>query len=240
MKLGVIGGLGPMATAYFMELVTKMTDAKCDQEHLDMIIYSCPSIPDRTGYILGKAEESPFLPMLEIGKRLRREGVDIISIPCVTAHFFIDDLKRALKLPIIDAVEEMALVTQKMGLKRVGIMCTDGTLESRLFQNRLEDKDIECIIPSRASREAIMDIIYRDIKAGRAPNMGKFYRVAKELWSGGAQAILLGCTELSLIKREFPIGTDYIDILEIMAWASIAHCQKQIKKEYSYFIAKKG
>ena len=68
MKLGVIGGLGPIATAYFLELVIKMTDAICDQEHLEMIIYNCPSIPDRTDYILGKCKADPIVPMIHIGQ----------------------------------------------------------------------------------------------------------------------------------------------------------------------------
>lgn len=71
MRLGIIGGLGPMATAYFMELLINMTDAKCDQDHLEMIIYNCPSIPDRTAYILGKSNANPVVPIIKIGKKLK-------------------------------------------------------------------------------------------------------------------------------------------------------------------------
>ena len=81
MTLGVIGGLGPIATAYFMELIIKMTDAACDQDHLDMIIYNSPRIPDRTSYILGRSDENPVKPMIEIGRKLAQQGADCISIP---------------------------------------------------------------------------------------------------------------------------------------------------------------
>lgn len=87
MKLGVIGGLGPLATACFLEMVTKMTDASCDQEHLEMIIYSAPGIPDRTAYILGRSPDSPVKPMIEIGRKLAREQVSCIAVPCMTAHY---------------------------------------------------------------------------------------------------------------------------------------------------------
>ena len=88
--LGVIGGLGPIATAHFLELVINMTDARCDQEHLDMIIYNTPSTPDRTAYILDNTRENPLPQMLDFGKRLAGQGADCIAIPCCTAHYFIE------------------------------------------------------------------------------------------------------------------------------------------------------
>ena len=94
MRLGIIGGLGPMATAYFMELLINMTDAKCDQDHLEMIIYNCPSIPDRTAYILGKSNANPVVPIIKIGKKLKEQNVDCISIPCITAHYFHDEIEE--------------------------------------------------------------------------------------------------------------------------------------------------
>ena len=86
--LGVIGGLGPMATAYYMELVIQMTDASCDQEHLNMIISSRPGTPDRTRYILGLSDENPAPVMIDAGRWLVAEGAEILAIPCITAHYF--------------------------------------------------------------------------------------------------------------------------------------------------------
>ena len=88
--LGVIGGLGPLATAYFLELITKMTDAEKDQDHLEIIIHSKPSIPDRTEYILGKSNENPMQDFIAISKSLASAGTQCIAIPCMTAHYFYD------------------------------------------------------------------------------------------------------------------------------------------------------
>ena len=92
--LGVIGGLGPMATAYYMELVIQMTDASCDQEHLNMIISSRPGTPDRTRYILGLSDENPAPVMIDAGRWLVAEGAEILAIPCITAHYFQKQLEE--------------------------------------------------------------------------------------------------------------------------------------------------
>ena len=86
----------------------------------------------------------------------------------------------------------------------------------------------------------IMDIIYNNIKAGYPPNIEKFHTIAQELRNNGAEAIVLGCTELSLIKKEFPIGTGYIDVLEVIAAASITYCERRLKDEYRWFIKEQG
>jgi aspartate racemase len=104
--LGVIGGLGPIATAYFYELVIQMTSAKVDQEHIEMLIFSKPSIPDRTEYILGKSKENPVHPMIDIGKLLVGMGADHIAIPCITAHYFHDILSEGIGAPIIHIIKE--------------------------------------------------------------------------------------------------------------------------------------
>ena len=111
MRLGIIGGLGPMATAYFMELLINMTDAKCDQDHLEMIIYNCPSIPDRTAYILGKSNANPVVPIIKIGKKLKEQNVDCISIPCITAHYFHDEIE-----------EETYIRTKKQKITKIQII----------------------------------------------------------------------------------------------------------------------
>ena len=108
--LGVIGGIGPLATAYFMELLVNITEAHEDQEHIDTIIYSRPSIPDRTSYILKKSKESPVNMMVDIGKRLQEQGASFITIPCITAHSFYKEIAEEIEVPIINALEELGIV----------------------------------------------------------------------------------------------------------------------------------
>lgn len=234
--LGVIGGLGPIATAHFMELVIRMTDAQTDQEHLDMIIYNTPSIPDRTGYILDETRESPLPRMIGIGQTLASQGCRCIAIPCITAHYFYGDLESQIPAPIVNGLRETVVHLHERGITKVGIMATDGTVTARLFHRELEDMGMEPIVPSQERQQDVMHLIYRNIKANRPAEMDKFHAVANELREKGAQAIILGCTELSLIKRDYPIGPGFIDAMEVLAQRSVLVCGAQLKEEYQCLI----
>lgn len=236
--LGVIGGLGPIATAHFMELIIRMTDAQTDQEHLDMIIYNRPSIPDRTGYILDQTRPNPLPEMIRVGNALADQGATLIAIPCMTAHYFHRELTDCIHVPIIHAIHECAVHLKKHGIDRVGIMATDGTIRSKLFQQELEKHGITPVIPGVEGQKCVMSVIYDDIKANRPAGMYKFDRAAKELRDAGAQAIILGCTELSLVKRDYPIGAGYLDAMEVLARRCVLECGGRLKKEYQNLISK--
>jgi len=231
-KLGIIGGLGPLATAYFYELICRMTDAGSDQEHIDMVIISKSSIPDRTDFILGKSLDNPLPHLIEAGKSLELMGVDVIAIPCITAHYFYKDLSDAIKVPIIHVIRETVKYLKDRGIKSAGIMATEGTIKSNLFQQELAENDIRPIIPSQTGQDYVSGIIYENVKAGLPVNMEHFVKVKEELKDKGADAIILGCTELSIIKRSENIGPGFIDALEVLAMCSITNCDKKIRKEY--------
>ena len=213
-----------------------MCDAKCDQENLDMIIYNIPSIPDRTAYILDNSKESPLPRMVEIGHTLTEQGADQIAIPCVTAHYFCDELDLNISAPIINGVRETVAYLKDRNISKVGIMATDGTISSGLFAKELEAAGITPVIPSKDGQAAVMHLIYNNIKAGTAPDMNKFAFVRDELFSLGAEAIILGCTELSLIKRDYIIGAGFIDVMEVLASQSLQKCDKKVKEEYKNLI----
>lgn len=234
--LGVIGGLGPLATAHFLELTTRMTDAETEQQNLDMIVYNFPSIPDRTGYILGSNLKSPLPGLLWAGRCLAQQGVDVIAIPCVTAHFFYEELRDGIRIPIIHGVRETARHLKAQGVSSAGILATDGTIISGLFSRALSDEGIRPMIPSKARQADVMDIIYNDIKEGNPPDMEKFHAVSEELRQKGAETIILGCTELSLVKRDFSLGPGYLDSMEVLARQSLLRCGKPIKKQYQNLI----
>ena len=154
--LGVIGGLGPMATAYFMELVTKMTKAGCDQEHLQMIVYSQPTIPDRTAYILKKNPNSPVPEMVRLAKLLEQQKVDAIVIPCVTAHYFWKDVSEQVDTLVLNAIVGTAEHLKENGVTKVGIMATDGTIATGLLQQTLENAGMEvCAVEDEFSMNQI-------------------------------------------------------------------------------------
>lgn len=238
LTLGVIGGLGPIATAHFMELVTVMTDAKTDQEHLEMIVFSAPSIPDRTAHILDDTKPSPLPRMVAIGRKLSDMGAARIAIPCITAHYFIEPLEAGIPVPLVNGVRETAAHLKAHGVKTAGIMATDGTIRAGIFRRELEKQGIEAVTPSARGQKYVMSLIYDNVKAGVQPDMAKFRAVGQELFDAGAEAIILGCTELSMIKRDFAIGPGYIDAMEVLAQSSVLACGKPLKNEYRDLITR--
>ena len=236
--LGVIGGLGPIATAHFMELIIRMTEAATDQEHLDMIIYNRPSIPDRTGYILDQTKPNPLPEMIRVGNALARQGAKLIAIPCMTAHYFHRELTRYIEAPIVHAIHEVAAHLKKHGVTRAGIMATDGSIRSGLFQRELQKHGIEPIIPGEKGQKCVMSVIYDDVKANKPAEMDKFRFASSELREKGAQAIILGCTELSLVKRDCDIGAGYLDAMEVLAQTCVLRCGGKLKEEYQELISK--
>ena len=235
--LGVIGGLGPIATAHFMELIIRMTEADTDQEHLDMILYNRPSIPDRTGYILDPTKPNPLPEMIRVGNALARQGAKLIAIPCMTAHYFHRDLTRYIEAPIVHAIHETAVHLKKHGITKAGIMATDGTVRSKLFQQELQKHGITPVIPGEQGQKCVMSVIYDDIKANRPAEMDKFYFAAKDLREQGAEAIILGCTELSLVKRDYAIGAGYLDAMEVLAQTCVRMCGGKLKEAYQNLIS---
>lgn len=236
--LGVIGGLGPMATAYLMELVTKMTKAGCDQEHLPMIVYSHPQMPDRTAYILKKNPNSPVPEMVRLARQLQQQDVAAIAIPCITAHYFWQEVSEQVETPVLNALVGTAEHLRENGVRKVGIMATDGTIATGLLQRTLEDAGMEVLIPDAEHQKGVMDLIYRDIKANRPPDMELFRKISSSLHDSGAEVIILGCTELSLIKKAYNIGPGFIDALEVLARLAVIACGGELNEAYSCVITK--
>ena len=236
--LGVIGGLGPMATAYFMELVTAMTDAPCDQEHLPMIVASAPYIPDRTAHILDSSAPDPTPVMETVGRSLLNAGAEVLAIPCITAHHFLPRLEAALHAEFVNGVEQTVLHLKEHGVEKVGILATDGTVRSRLLHKALERHGLCPVVPSESAQKDVMHLVYHNIKAGKPAEMDRFYNAAESLMNQGAQVSILGCTELPLLKKVRPLGPGFIDTLEVLAQQSILACGAALKQEYLHLITK--
>lgn len=232
MRLGVIGGLGPMASAYYLELVIRMTDAKRDQEHPEIILLNIPSIPDRTAYILGRSEESPLEPMVELGKQLKDLGATVLATPCITAHYFHEALQQGIGLPLIHGIRCTAQTLYDAGVRKVGLMATDGTVQSGIFQRQVEELGMELVLPGEEGQRGVMTLIYDQVKAGLEPDMALFAAIRDELRRKGAQAVVLGCTELSLLKKQQELGEGILDALEVLAKESVLACGKPVKAEF--------
>lgn len=230
--LGVLGGVGPLATIYFADLVIKMTQADTDQEHIAMVILNHSSIPDRTEYILDKSKPNPLPVMIRDAKVLEEDDCDYIVIPCNTAHYFYEEIQKSVSVPIINILEETVKYCEKTvpNIKKIGVLATDGTIKSNAYQIIIEKHSLECAVPSAEDQKSLMNIIYNQVKAGKEVDIFEFQRIIGELKKQGCDAVVLGCTELSIIKKDFDISrADIVDSMECLARASILACGKKLK-----------
>ena len=209
--LGIVGGLGPLASCYFYELITKKTKVNKDQDHLNIIILSDAKTPDRTSYILDNKKENPYPYLLNDCKTLQKLGCKLICIPCNTSVYFHDKLQKNLNIKLNNIIENTIEFIKNNNYKKVAIMATTGTINSNLYQTYLQKNNIQFILPNQ---ENVMKIIYNYVKQGK--------KVPKDLWDKTVEtlnvdAIILGCTELSILKKDFKLNDKYIDPLEIEA-----------------------
>lgn len=228
-KLGIIGGLGPMASAQFLSLLTAMTVADNDQNHIETILYSKPNTPDRTAYLLGKSQESPLPALLDSARTLESIGAQVLAMPCMTAYSFSREIAGAVSAELIHPIEETAYLLAENGCRNVGIMATDGTLRVGLFQQALSAAGIACSIPEEKQQRLVMHMIYENVKKGQPADLDMLEAVTKHLRGMGADRVILGCTELSVIKQTQPIGNGYLDAMEVLAARAIEACGYECK-----------
>jgi aspartate racemase len=224
--IGILGGMGPEATLDCYSRIISNTPAKTDQEHLRVIIDSNPKVPDRTAAIIAEGQ-SP-VPILVAGCRaLQKAGADFIIIPCVSAHFFLDEIQQQIALPILsifDVVSE-TITSDHPQIKTVGLMGTTGTINGGLFQKRLAVEGIETMVAGETQQSKVMAAIY-DIKnsqpaRSRAQITSDLVGVADSLISKGARGIIAGCTEIPLALEQKHLSVPYFDALTLLARAAI-------------------
>lgn len=228
-KLGVIGGLGPKATAHFFNRLVDLTQADTDQDHLEMIIYNQPQIPDRTAYILGQSEEDPMPYLLARTEQLFALGCDAIYVPCNTAHYFIDQFQEEVKRHFVHMIDETAIELKKREAQHVLLWATTGTVATQLYQKALLAKGITCHVLPEDLQVKLMALIYDQIKAGKHvsdTDIEVFRAYTNDLQ---VDAVILGCTELSLLKEMLQLPELYVDAMECAIRACILRAGKQIK-----------
>ena len=226
--LGILGGLGPMSSVYFYQMLTQHTKACRDQQHLNILLSSRSDTPDRTDFILGRSNENPLCVMRSEAQKLVGAGADIIAIPCNTAHYFYEGITNAVDVPVINIIRQTAIYCKRSGLGRVGLLATEGTVSSGAYTDIFSVADVECVVPSEEEQGVISEIIYGQIKSGREPDMTAFMSVAQSLVDKGCEKIILGCTELSLLKKSCAADLNvFIDSLEILAYSAIRMCGKE-------------
>ena len=194
--IGILGGMGPLATADLFRKITEHTAAERDQDHPRVCIDSNTNIADRTAALLhGGADPVP--EMVKSAQRLASIGADLLIMPCNTAHNFYDAVAASVSIPVLHMIAITRDALKSRGVKCAGLLATDGTVQTGIYQRTFEGSGIELLTPDDADQAAVMDIIYNGVKAGDLAHDAAAFRAACEhLLARGADVLILGCTEL--------------------------------------------
>ncbi|MCS6937405.1 MAG: amino acid racemase [Candidatus Bipolaricaulota bacterium] len=214
--IGILGGMGPAATVELFRRIVSQTPAQRDQDHLRVLIDNRPQIPDRGSFILGDGPD-PRPMLIASARTLERMGADLIAIPCNTAHVFLADLQRSVRIPIIDMIAETAEVIRE---RVVGLLGTDTTIQTGLYHRACAQRGIDVITPEPSDQALVMKTIFR-IKAGDFSLREEMRLIGKRLCRQGAEALIIGCTELSLVLGARDFKVPVYDALEILAKAAL-------------------
>lgn len=173
------------------------------------------------------------MPVLrDAAQKLTGLGAGVLCAPCVTSHYFYEALSGGIPVPFVHMLRETAEELRRAGRRKTGVMATTGTVRMGLFQSALGEAGIEAQLPSPACQELVMSMIYDEIKAGKPASPEKFQAAEEELYAQGCDSIVLGCTELSLIKKSAPLGPGYLDALEVLSKRCVQLCGGALKPEY--------
>ncbi len=222
--IGILGGMGPAATADLYMKIIAATPASRDQDHLHVVIWADPTVPDRSDALLhGGEDPTPWL--LRGATQLIAIGVVFIAVPCNTAHAFFPTIEREITIPLIHMMDETASAVELThpSIERVGLLATTGTIASGLYQEWFAKHHIEVIVPNDDLQErAVMGAIHR-VKAGKIgrDTTDMLSEAAVSLVEHGAEALIAGCTELPLIFRDGNASVSVIDPTRVLAEAIV-------------------
>lgn len=229
--IGILGGMGPLATADLFEKIIVLTEAETDRDHIRVYIDSNTRIPDRTAAILDGGED-PVPEMVKALRNLERCGADCIVMPCNTAHHFLPRLQAETDIPFLSILTAAAEACRdRFPGKTVGILGTTGTLAADLYQKALAEAGVPYLTPDETEQAALMRVIYDGVKAGRGPETYRadLLTTVERMAARGAEVFLLGCTELPLAAEAAGLRTPVVDPTEELARAAIRFCGFQAR-----------
>ena len=221
--IGVLGGMGPLATVDLYQKIIEATPAERDQDHLHVIIDSNPAVPDRSAALLHGGED-PTPLLLAGATRLANAGADFIVVPCNTAHAFLPRIASALTIPLLSMIDETAkAVARELPGSVVGILATGGTISARLYQDAFAREGLESIVPDDEDQARVHAAIAR-VKAGYvgAAQTELVRAAAVGLIERGAHSVVVACTELPLILTQADISVPLFDPTRILARSAVA------------------
>lgn len=219
--IGVLGGMGPMATVNLAQAIVENTLARCDQDHPPVIIDSNTRIADRTAFLLGLSTQDPRPEILAAAARLENAGVACMVMPCNTAHAFYPDIVAATRAEVIHMIEETAkwIATTFPTQKKIGVLATQGTYRADVYGRGLAKFGLIQIVPDQRGQEEVTRLIYDGIKANNLAYdyTGYDQAVARFRAEHNLEVVILGCTELSVAQRLHPLGGTFVDPLRVIA-----------------------
>lgn len=196
--IGILGGMGPLATADLFRKMVEHTRAGRDQDHPRILVDCNTNIPDRTAALLHGGTD-PVPELTAAARNLERGGAQVIAMPCNTAHGFYDAVQASVAVPVLHMIRLTAQALTERGVGAAGLLATDGTIQTGIYQRSFQDTGITLLTPEAEDQQAVMDLIYRGVKAGRRDfDASAARRTMENLLERGAQTLILGCTELPL------------------------------------------
>lgn len=196
--IGILGGMGPLATADLFRKMVEHTRAGRDQDHPHILVDCNTNIPDRTAALLHGGTD-PVPELTAAARNLERGGAQVIAMPCNTAHGFYDAVQAAVAVPVLHMIRLTAQALTERGVGAAGLLATDGTIQTGIYQRSFQDTGVTLLTPEAEDQQAVMDLIYRGVKAGRRDfDASAARRTMENLLERGAQTLILGCTELPL------------------------------------------
>ena len=232
-RLGILGGMGPLATADLYRKIVEFTEADNDNGHIRTIIDSNTAIPDRTGAILSGGAD-PLPEMLTAAKNLISCGAECIIMPCNTAHYFLPDLQRQISVPILDMTRIAAQTCAELYPgKTAAMLATRGTLAAGVYSRALQEYGVECLIPDENEQNLLMHFIYDVVKASRPvlPEKEAWRALLDGLREKGADYFLLGCTELPILAGILAVPGPFVDATDELAKAAVAYCGYKVRSD---------
>ena len=230
--LGIFGGMGPEATANLFLEIIRLTPAQRDQDHIPTLIYSLPQVPDRTAAI--RKHDRTIVPFLVEGvTRLEKAGASFIVIPCNTAHYFYDDMQRAVRIPVLHMIREtvQAVVSSHPEGRRIGLLATSGTIASGLYEKEFRQRGIEVVCPDEAvQNDCVMKAAYAIKAAGgdKRTSEDLLCTAGKNLEARGVQVIVLGCTEMPLAFNPERAAVPVVNATRVLAEAAIREYNRKL------------
>ena len=227
--IGILGGMGPLATVDLFEKIVSHTNAKTDQEHPRVVIDSNTDIADRTEALLrGGADPTPEL--VKSAKRLADAGADFLVMPCNTAHGFYDAVAAAVEIPVLHMITLTRDALKSRGVTTAGLLATDGTVETGIYQDCFDGSGVALLTPPPEDQAAVMDVVYNGVKAGDMDHgASAFFRCCERLLARGAETLILGCTELPPVFAWHRPGYPVTDPTLELALAAIRRAGCKVK-----------